>query len=158
MSKGLIITTAACALGALLIGTAPAAAELRMCNSTPSRVGVAIGYHNGSEWISEGWWNVEGNSCEILVEGPLIARFYYFYAIDYDQGGEWSGGDFMCTKDEVFLIRDNERCEERGYHRNGFMEVDTGEQSSWTVRLTEPNQGPAQSQSPAPDTTASGGG
>ncbi|MCB1482610.1 MAG: DUF1036 domain-containing protein [Rhodobiaceae bacterium] len=128
------------AITVLCASARPAAADLRMCNSTASRVGVAIGYNNGEEWVSEGWWNVEANSCEILLEGPLVARFYYFYAIDYDQGGEWSGTDYMCTADKVFLIREINRCEERGYHRNGFMEVDTGEQTSWTVRLTEPSR------------------
>jgi len=118
----------------------PAAADLRMCNSTASRVGVAIGYNNGEQWVSEGWWNVEANSCEILLEGPLVSRFYYFYAIDYDQGGEWSGTDYMCTADKVFLIRGIDRCEENGYHRNGFMEVDTEEEKSWTIRLTPSSQ------------------
>ena len=28
----------------------------------------------------------------------------------------------------------------RGYERSGFFEVDTGEQKSWTVQLTEPGQ------------------
>ncbi|MFN0264665.1 DUF1036 domain-containing protein [Tepidamorphus sp. 3E244] len=120
--------------------SAPASAELRMCNSTAGRVGVAVGYNNGDEWVSEGWWNVEANSCEILLEGPLVARFYYFYAIDYEEGGEWSGTSFMCTADKKFTIRDITRCEERGYHRNGFMEVDTGERKSWTVRLTPVRQ------------------
>lgn len=132
--------TGALAVGGLALAGGQAKADLRMCNSTPSRVGVAIGYNNGKEWVSEGWWNVEANSCEILLEGPLVARFYYFYAIDYDQGGEWSGTDYMCTADKVFLIREINRCEERGYHRNGFMEVDTGENTSWTVRLTEPTR------------------
>lgn len=130
-----------------------------MCNSTASRVGVAVGYNNGTEWISEGWWNVEANSCEILLEGQLIARFYYFYAIDYDQGGEWSGTEYMCTADKVFLIRQINRCEERGFHRNGFMEVDTGEQTSWTVRLTEPTRQPraVDGSAPQPPAQASGG-
>ena len=97
------------AITVLCASARPAAADLRMCNSTASRVGVAIGYNNGEEWVSEGWWNVEANSCEILLEGPLVARFYYFYAIDYDQGGEWSGTDYMCTADKVFLIREISR-------------------------------------------------
>jgi uncharacterized membrane protein len=28
----------------------------------------------------------------------------------------------------------------RGYEKTGFFEVDTGEQKSWTVQLTEPDQ------------------
>jgi hypothetical protein len=71
------------------------------------------------------------------VKGSLIARFYYVYAVDYDRGGEWSGKAFMCTRDKEFTIRGIEDCLARGYDRTGFFEVDTGEQRSWTVQLTE---------------------
>ncbi len=37
-----------------------------------------------------------------------------------------------------FTIRGIEDCVARGYERTGFFEIDTGEQSSWTVQLTEP--------------------
>lgn len=120
--------------------TGEAAADLRVCNSTPSRVGVAVGYKDGRSWTSEGWWNVGAENCEVLIRGPLAARYYYVYAIDYDQGGEWSGEAHMCTQDKAFTIRGHERCEERGYYRNGFIEVDTGEQPSWTVQLIEPDR------------------
>ena len=70
-------------------------------------------------------------------EGPLVARFYYIYAVDYDRGGEWSGKAFMCTRDKEFTIRGIEDCLARGYDRTGFFEVDTTEQRSWTVQLTE---------------------
>ena len=67
----------------------------------------------------------------------MVARYYYIYAIDYDRGGEWSGKAFMCTRDKEFTIRGTEDCLARGYDRTGFFEVDTGEQRSWTVQLTE---------------------
>ena len=70
-------------------------------------------------------------------KGALVARFYYIYAIDYDRGGEWSGKAFMCTRDKEFTIRGIEDCLARGFDRTGFFEVDTGEQRSWTVQLTE---------------------
>ena len=31
-------------------------------------------------------------------------------------------------------------CVKRGYKRTGFFEVDTGEQKSWTIQLTETNR------------------
>ncbi len=49
----------------------------------------------------------------------------------------------MCTRDKEFTIRGIEDCLARGYDRTGFFEVDTGEQRSWTVQLTElSEQGP----------------
>jgi uncharacterized membrane protein len=129
--QGLLI---AMLLGAL---AGPAAADFRLCNNTSSRVGVALGYKDAEGWTTEGWWNLAARSCETLLRGGLVARFYYVYAVDYDRGGEWSGRAFMCTRDKEFTIRGIEDCLARGFERAGFFEVDTGEQRSWTVQLTE---------------------
>jgi uncharacterized membrane protein len=123
----------------------PAAADFRLCNNTTSRVGIALGYKESEGWSTEGWWNLSARSCETLLRGALVARFYYIYAVDYDRGGEWSGQAFMCTRDKEFTIRGTDDCLARGYDRTGFFEVDTGEQPSWTVQLTDSaDQAPAQ--------------
>ena len=131
-----------CALALAMTGwwTVPAAADFRLCNNTSSRVGIALGYKDAEGWTTEGWWNVSSRSCETLLRGTLIARYYYIYALDYDRGGEWSGQAFMCSRDKEFTIRGTENCLARGYDRTGFFEVDTGEQRSWTVQLTEAGQ------------------
>jgi uncharacterized membrane protein len=116
----------------------PTAGGLRLCNKTASRVGVAIGYKRSDIWTTEGWWNVATGACDTLVAGPLVSRFYYVYAVDYDQGGVWGGKAIMCTRDKMFTINGIEDCVARGFQRTGFFEVDTGEQRSWTVQLTEP--------------------
>ncbi len=113
---------------------------LRLCNRTPSRVGIAIGYKENRRWSTEGWWNVAPDTCETLVAGSLVSRFYYVYAVDYDRGGVWGGKAQMCTRDKMFTIHGIEDCVARGYEKTGFFEVDTGEQKSWTVQLTEPGQ------------------
>ncbi len=128
----------AVAFSLALAAFAPAAqADLKLCNMTSSRIGVAIGYKDSEGWVSEGWWNVAAQDCEILLKGELIARFYYVHAVDYDRGGEWSGEAFMCTDEKVFTIRGVQDCEERGYERTGFFEVDTKEESDWTIRMTD---------------------
>src|SRR5215472_1209037 len=139
------------ALGGLMLVAAvmgatlgPAAADFRLCNNTGSRVGIAIGYKDTDGWTTEGWWNLSARSCDTLLRGGLVARFYYIYAIDYDRGGEWSGKAFMCTRDKEFTIRGIEDCLARGFDRTGFFEVDTGEQRSWTVQLTESTEQPTQ--------------
>lgn len=136
----------------------PAAADFRLCNNTSSRVGIALGYKDAEGWTTEGWWNVSSRSCETLLKGALVARFYYIYALDYDRGGEWSGQAFMCSRDKEFTIKGTENCLARGFDRTGFFEVDTGEQRAWTVQLTDANEQPAQQRIPGmPGTVGPGG-
>jgi len=127
----------------------PAAADFRLCNNTASRVGVAIGYKDADGWTTEGWWNLPSRTCETILKGNLVARYYYVYAIDYDHGGEWMGQAFMCTRDKEFTIRGIADCLARGFDRTGFFEVDTGEQRAWTVQLTESSEQAPQRPLPA---------
>jgi uncharacterized membrane protein len=128
---------------AFVLIASPALADFHLCNNTGSRVGVAVGYKDADgAWTTEGWWNLSARSCETLLKGTLVARFYYIYAIDYDRGGEWSGQAFMCTREKEFTIRGTEDCLARGFDRTGFFEVDTGEQRAWTVQLTESGEQP----------------
>jgi uncharacterized membrane protein len=131
------IVTAALAAASLAASALPAKADFRLCNNTGSRVGVALGYKDAEGWTTEGWWNVSARSCETLLRGALVARYYYIYAVDYDRGGEWSGHAFMCSREKEFTIRGTDNCLARGYDRTGFFEVDTTEQQSWTVQLTD---------------------
>jgi uncharacterized membrane protein len=156
---------AALACLAPVLAASPALADFRLCNNTSSRVGVAVGYKDKQGWLTEGWWNVAARSCESILKGPLASRYYYVYAVDYDQGGEWSGNAFMCTRDKEFTIRGFENCLARGYDRTGYFEIDTGEQKAWTVQLSEQAQNnakpksdaPADNPPPAPGSPSSGG-
>jgi uncharacterized membrane protein len=127
-----------CAAYPLFVAT-PSKADLRVCNKTTSRVGIAIGYKADHDWTTEGWWTVDSDSCATLLTGPLNGRYYYMYAVDYDQGGEWGGNSaFLCTQEKEFTIQGVNDCVARGYQKTGFYEVDTGNQESWTIQLTEP--------------------
>lgn len=138
LSGGLAVLT----LLMLSLVSAPgtARAELKICNTTSSRVGVAIGYRDKERWATEGWWNVASNTCEVLLKGKLIARYYYIHAVDYDRGGEWSGKDTMCTTDKAFTVFGVKDCVKRGYKRTGFFEIDTKNEHDWTVRLKYPDE------------------
>jgi uncharacterized membrane protein len=141
---------AICLFGLAMVAFArPAAADFRLCNNTGSRVGVAIGYKDADGWTTEGWWNLPSRTCETVLKGNLVARYYYVYAIDYDRGGEWMGQAFMCTRDREFTIRGISDCLARGYDRTGFFEVDTGDQRAWTVQLTESSEQAPQRPLPA---------
>lgn len=137
----------ACLLfAAALFGASPAQADLKLCNTTVSRVGVVIGYKGKEGWVSEGWWSIPSSVCWTLIKGDLIARFYYVHAIDYDRPGVWDRNEeiaasksefYMCTEDKAFEIRGTSRCEARGFNRTRFFEVDTGDEKSWTITLQD---------------------
>ena len=115
-------------------------ADLRVCNKTTSRVGIAIGYKAHARLDHRGL--VDGRrptAARRSSPGRSSGRFYYMYAVDYDQGGEWGGNTaFFCTQEKEFTIEGVNDCVARGYQRTGFYEVDTGNQESWTIQLTEP--------------------
>ena len=137
-----------------MLSSAPAKADFRLCNNTGSRVGIALGYKDAEGWTTEGWWNVPSRTCETLLRGSLVARYYYIYAVDYDRGGEWSGHAFMCSREKEFTIRGIGNCLARGYDRTGYFEVDTGEQRSWTVQLTDSAEQPSAAPPRTPPSTS----
>ena len=139
---------AAASAAVFVLSFESAKADFRLCNNTGSRVGIALGYKDAEGWTTEGWWNVPARTCETLLRGSLVARYYYIYAVDYDRGGEWSGHAFMCSREKEFTIRGIGDCLARGYDRTGFFEVDTGEQRAWTVQLTDSAEQPASQPAP----------
>jgi uncharacterized membrane protein len=126
---------------ALSLCAVPAKADLKLCNKTDSRVGIAIGYKDKNGWATEGWWKAEpaasgAKACTTLITGKLIAQYYYIYAVDYSKGGAWGGKSQLCIRDKIFTIRGFDKCQERGYNKVGFIEVDTGEEADWTITLS----------------------
>jgi len=138
----LAVTGKLCAasLFVMLLQTANATADFRICNDTKSLVGIALGYRESAKWVTEGWWQIPSETCASLVDGDLNSRFYYLYAEDADRGGQWRGDIFMCTSDREFRIDGVQDCFARGHKRTGFFEVDTSNKDSWMVRLTESGQ------------------
>ncbi|WP_212112719.1 DUF1036 domain-containing protein [Bartonella queenslandensis] len=114
-----------------------AKADFRVCNTTQQSVGVALGYRTFSGWVSEGWWVVPVTECKTLIEGPLASRFYYFYAEGAQKKGNWAGSVTMCVQDSQFTIQGVHDCFPRGYQKAEFQEIDTGNQTSWMVQLTD---------------------
>jgi len=133
LKRVLIVSVGACAL------SGSAQAELKLCNTTQTRIGIALGYQDPSGWTTEGWWNIASQTCETLLKGALPSRFIYVHAVDYDRGGEWAGTNVMCTDDKSFTIKGVQECQKRGYKKSGFFEVDTGDAKEWTIRMTDPD-------------------
>lgn len=104
----------------------PVAAEgLRICNETANVQAISIAYEGDEDWTSEGWWNLEKGSCATVVAGELQKRYYYYRA-EVD-GGPFPGQGYgFCTSPQVYTIVGDKDCEDRGYEREDFAEIDTG--------------------------------
>ncbi len=135
---GKVAAMAALTLASAVVLANRAVADLQLCNTTPSRIGVSIGYQGSKGWATEGWWNIPAGSCETLLKGSVPSRYIYVFAIDYDRGGRWTGNNMMCTSEKSFWIPGTKDCAKRGHRRTGFFEVDTGTEQDWTIRLSDP--------------------
>ena len=117
-----------------LLSAAPAAAELTFCNQTTAYVTVAVGYSDNGIWVSEGWWGMDPGGCATVLGGDLTKRYYYYRATSKDI--EFPGDSyFFCTDSGPFEIRGDADCVERGYRRQEFAGVDTGDASAYTIDL-----------------------
>src|SRR5580658_5838554 len=114
----------------------PAHASLQVCNQTSQAVRVAIGRFDGRVWTSAGWWSIASKQCAGLITGPLVAEFYYLYAVD-GKGGVWDGGTHFCTTVNNFSIARRGACATSGYDRRGFFPIDTGQSPDWTQTLSD---------------------
>ncbi len=115
-------------------------AELRICNDTQERVGIALGYQNKNAWLTNGWWQIAPMSCSSLIKEKLQSRYYYIHAEDEKNEARWEGPIFLCVKDSKFNITGIRNCYIRGYQKAGFTEIDTKNNTSWTIHLTEKNK------------------
>ncbi len=128
---------AALSLGfASLAAASPAHAGLNVCNKASAPARAAVGRFDGTNWTSAGWWTIAPNSCAGLLTGPLDARYYYLYATD-GAAGTWEGGTHFCVApDTKFTIPGRANCNQRGFDRRGFFEIDTGNAPNWTQTLS----------------------
>lgn len=134
-----ILLTAAIGLAA-----SPTLAGLEVCNNAGQNLSLAIGYSNGGEWISEGWWNIPAGDCKTPVTGELKKRYYYYRA---NAGGTAfaSGKYSFCTTSQAFTIRGDSNCAARGYETQGFRKLDTGDTATrFTLTLNAAPAAPAE--------------
>ena len=121
-----------------------AVAGLEICNQTGGKQSVSIGYKQGGDWVSEGWWNIAPGACTEPVKGELKNRYYYFRAT---ASGQTFTGDYaFCTQGGAYTIVGDTECEARGYRSEDFSAIDTGKSArSFSFALTAENTGAGQS-------------
>ncbi len=115
----------------------PAQAGFSLCNDTTAPISAALAHHDGAGWVSLGWWSVPPGTCRPLLEGDLIARYYYLHAEHLGPGGGWTGDSMFCIGEGSFTARGRGQCESRGLVSAGFFEVDTGSSKDFIQRLSD---------------------
>jgi uncharacterized membrane protein len=120
-----------------ILFAAPAAASFSVCNKTEHGVLVAIGFFDGKNWRSAGWWPVTARDCAELIKTPLVGRYYYLYASHEEVGGAWDGDRSFCVTTGRFTIRGRGDCQHQGYEVKRFLQVDTGNSPNWTENLAD---------------------
>ena len=118
---------------------------LTLCNKTEHLVWAATGMLRADVFESRGWTRVPGNSCAQVFNQTLDDRYYFYYAEAIDEKGKsiveagrrktWGGDQNLCTKPTRFVIRGDENCNQRGFDRHSFVQIDTGTARRWKVNL-----------------------
>jgi len=127
------ITTKLCALG-LMAFPVGAMAELKICNPTAHVQSISVGYKSGDNWTSEGWWNVDPDTCKAIFSGDLASRYYYYRS--EVNGGDFDGENyFFCTSPQEYTIVGDNECGTRGYDRESFRVIDTGQSTTYILTL-----------------------
>ena len=123
---------------ALSLCPVPASAGLEICNDTGVQQSVSVGYRQGDDWVSEGWWNIAPGACAEPVGGKLTNRYYYYRATA--AGEQFRGGGYrFCTQGEAFTIVGDTECAARGYESADFAVIDTGETAErFSFRMEAP--------------------
>ena len=130
-ARRISITIAGCLLAAAAWpGTARA--ELKVCNKTVDTVYFAVGYKQGDDWFSEGWWTVKSGQCKVPIGKDLKKRYYYVYASSIDDKHVVDGNYRFCAANKAFTIKGDSNCLLRGFKSLGFRKVDVGQSYSYT--------------------------
>lgn len=126
---------AAVGLLGMALGASPAKADFEICNKTKESVSVAVGYRENGDWISEGWWNIDTGDCAVVYNKKLSEVNYYLYG--ESDSLVWQGDYTFCIVNDEFTIVGDTDCKKRGYQPQGFMEIDVGDNTSFTFNLLE---------------------
>ncbi len=121
----------------LAASSAPAQAAFSVCNKTDHTASVALGFYDGKDWGSTGWWTVAAGACTRIINEALFARYYYLYAIHQDVGGAWEGDRSFCIGKGRFSIQGRDGCAAKGFESKKFFQIDTGQSRDWTENLAD---------------------
>ena len=104
-------------IAALLSLTAPARADLQLCNKTSYVLDLALGLEQGGAAATRGWFRVEPGACKTVLQGALEAEKTYVHARALPAYGAsplpQAGHADFCVADTSFIIAAAKACTAR---------------------------------------------
>eukprot|EP01124_Arcella_intermedia_P000057 TRINITY_DN10029_c1_g1_i3.p1 TRINITY_DN10029_c1_g1~~TRINITY_DN10029_c1_g1_i3.p1 ORF type:complete len:145 (-),score=21.93 TRINITY_DN10029_c1_g1_i3:59-493(-) len=114
--------------------------DLTFCNKVGYTISCSIGFHKWDSWASKGWYKINSGNCSNVITGNLDYPYYYAYAKS-DGGHTWDGPNDMCTTPKNFYIYGYQNCTSRGFYTNGFLEIYTEGNVSYTLDFVDTLEG-----------------
>src|SRR5437879_8680054 len=97
-----------------LVSSAPALADLKLCNRMSYVVEVAIGIDDKAATATRGWFRIEPATCRTVAQGTLTADRILLNARALGVYGSspipQSGGDTLCIAPDNFVIAAARQC------------------------------------------------
>src|ERR1700674_193084 len=110
--SGLIAPPAA--VISFLVSSAPAYADLKLCNRMSYVVEVAIGIDDKAATATRGWFRIDPAACRVVAQGTLTADRILLNARALGVYGSspipQSGGDTLCIAPDNFVIAAARQC------------------------------------------------
>ena len=127
------VISAGLLLVVLMVPSQPAAAGLEACNHSGKKIQVAIAHPSeAGGWSSAGWWAVEPNRCETLIDVPLTYRTVYAYA-QSSNGFEWGAPNFFCVEETPTFTLLNAEGDCASGLAVGMVKHDLGGRTDYTI-------------------------
>src|ERR1700680_7334 len=99
---------------ALLVSSAPAFADLKLCNRMSYVVEAAIGIDDKSATATRGWFRIDPAACRVVAQGTLTADRILLNARALGVYGAspipQNGGDTLCIAPDNFVIAAARQC------------------------------------------------
>jgi uncharacterized membrane protein len=98
----------------LFLSSAPALADLKLCNRMSYVVEAAIGIDDKSATATRGWFRIDPAACRVVAQGTLTADRYLLNARALGVYGAspipQNGTDTLCIAPENFVIAAARQC------------------------------------------------
>ena len=98
----------------LFFSSAPALADLKLCNRMSYVVEAAIGIDDKSATATRGWFRIDPAACRVVLQGPLTADRILLNARALGLYGSspmpQSGADTLCIAPDNFVIAAARQC------------------------------------------------
>src|SRR5262245_32799635 len=121
------LRTIGCAGLLLALLSAPAAADLQLCNRTSYVVETAIGIEDKGSAATRGWFRIDPGQCRAVMQGSVEAERVYVHARALPVYGAspmaQAGHADLCIAEGTFLVAGARHCTQPGQRLVRFSEV-----------------------------------